>query len=343
MTPEQREGGIVPARLATAQGQLQRARGETRAAIASARQAAALARRALDGSALERGALLGGAATALLQLDELDDALRLAEEAERLWREAGVSQNVSTRTVASVRTSALFLRGDLRAALAAMRAADDDAHESASVPARAARDATQAKALAWLSHSDQALALAASAQAAMCGALGEASMDCLRLRLSAIDTRLVAGDLDGAARELGAVAAALAAQPSPPLQASADTFSALHALLSTPDAARLARLEELLSGSAARGGLAARNALRMLLLAAQELDRSGHSDLALEAAHTALLLRAAPAAPVGMDAALLSIWQARIDARPAPEAARHALALALGETHPWVVSGPARP
>lgn len=238
MTPEQREGGIVPARLATAQGQLQRARGETRAAIASARQAAALA---------------------------------------------------------------------------------------------------------WLSHSDQALALAASAQAAMCGALGEASMDCLRLRLSAIDTRLVAGDLDGAARELGAVAAALAAQPSPPLQASADTFSALHALLSTPDAARLARLEELLSGSAARGGLAARNALRMLLLAAQELDRSGHSDLALEAAHTALLLRAAPAAPVGMDAALLSIWQARIDARPAPEAARHALALALGETHPWVVSGPARP
>lgn len=81
----------------------------------------------------------------------------------------------------------------------------------------------------------------------------------------------------------------------------------------------------------------------MLLLAAQELDRSGHSDLALEAAHTALLLRAAPAAPVGMDAALLSIWQARIDARPASETARHALALALGETHPWVVSGPARP
>lgn len=338
MTPEQREGGMLPARLATALGQVQRTRGNVKEAIASAHQAAALARDARDGSALERGATVGSAAIALLQLGELDDALRYADRADAIWRDAGVATNVSTRTVASVRSNVLFLRGDLVTALDAMRANNAAAQASESVPSRAARDATEAKALALLARPAEAIALIDAAQAAMCNAIGPDSLDCLRLRLAGIDTRTLAGDLAGAARELAIAQRALSAQPVAPLQASADGFQAMRDLLDAPDAARLADVTARLADAAARGGLASRNAVRALLVAAQRLHAAGHTDLAADAARTALSLIPASAEPHGMDAALLALWQARLDAQPAPEAAQRALLEALGAEHPWVIA-----
>lgn len=336
MTPEQREGGMLPARLATVLGQIQRARGDVAAAIVTTHRAAALARDARDGSPLDRGAAVGSAAIALLQLGELDDALRYANRADAIWRDAGVTVNISTRTVASVRSNVLFLRGNLRDALAALRADNSAALASESVPARAARDATEAKTLALLAHPADALALADAAQAAMCRSVGPDSLDCLRVRLSAVDTRTIAGDLAGAARELDEVRTILALQPVTPLQSSADGFQAMIELLDAPDAERLATLQSHLTQAAERGGLASRNVVRALLMAAERLHAAGNSDLAADAARTALTLTPAPNEPVGMDASLLALWQARLAMQPPPETALRALSDAIGPEHPWV-------
>ena len=336
MTPEQHEGGMLPARLAVVRGQVQRAQGDVASATLSAHQAAAMARDARDGSALERGTILGSAAIALLQLGELDDALRYAERADAIWREANVTRNISTRTVASVRTSVLFLRGNLVAALAAMQADNAAALATEPVPARAARDATEAKTLALLARPVDALALIDRAQAAMCGVVGAESMDCLRLRLAGIDTRIIAGDLASARRELAIVRQTPATQQAAPLQASADGFAAMIDLLAAPDAQRLEHLTALRIAAASQGGLASRNTARALLLAAERLAATGHPDLAASAARSALALVPASGDPTGMDAALLALWQARLDAQPAPDTALRALTDALGPDHPWV-------
>ncbi len=336
MTSQQREGGMLAARLATVLSQVQRTRGEVAQAIATTHRAAALARDAHDASALERGATVGSAAIALLQLGELDDALRYADRAEAIWHDAGVTRNVATRTVASVRSNVLYLRGDLTAALDALRADNAAVLASESVPARAARDATEAKALALLARPAEALTLVDAAQAAMCRSVGPTSLDCLRLRLSAVDTRIIAGDIASATRELHIVQAVLVAQPVAPLQTSADSFQAMADLLAAPDAARLAAVKSHLTAAAARGGLASRNAVRALLMAAERLMAAGHDELATDAARTALSIIPVPAEPAGMDAALLALWQARLEGRPAPDAALHALVVALGPDHPWV-------
>jgi len=129
---------------------------------------------------------------ALLQLGDLDAAAQFAGRADSVWKDAGVTANVSMRKVATVRTNALFLRGELLAALAGMDAINADA-STESLPSRAARDITQAKALALLAKHKEAIALADAAVASMCAAVGAESLDCLRVRLSWLDTLYIAG------------------------------------------------------------------------------------------------------------------------------------------------------
>ena len=76
-----------------------------------------------------------------------------------------MTANASMRNVATVRTNALFLRGELLAAVAGMASINADTSTTESLPSRAARDITQAKALALLDRRAEAITLVDSAVA----------------------------------------------------------------------------------------------------------------------------------------------------------------------------------
>ena len=336
MTPEQHQGGMLEARLQMMRGQLLRARGELDAAGTASREAAAMAFSATDGTALERGALIGTGATAMLMVGDLDAAVELADQADAVWKRAGVSANFSTRTVATQRANALFLRGDLLAALAAIEAINADNEMTESAPARAARDATQAKLLALLGRSDEALALLEAAVRSMCDNVGRDSLDCLRVRLSGVDTRALAGQPALAQRELDAIRPALSAQP--PLLAAGNTFASVLALRLSGGEAALSNVLQTVPAGAAAGALPRRNAVRTLLVLAEALDRDGRHDFAQQLARAAIDVAGSGIDANGMDRSLLTLWQARLDGKPAPAPALAALADAIGATHPFVVA-----
>jgi len=336
MTREQRRGGTLPARLEMVRGQLLRARGEMPLAAAAARRAGALALKATDSSALERGAIIGSTAVALLQLGELDAAAEFAGQADSVWKEAGVTSNVSMRNVATVRTNALFLRGELLAALGGMEAINADIGTVESAPSRAARDLTQAKALALLARPEQALALVDTAVRDMCAAVGAQSLDCLRVRLSSIDTRYLAGQPAPARSELRAIAPALAAQP--PLAAASKTFESVLDLLLSPSEATLVVVLEILPASAKAGALPQRSAVRTLLVLAETLDAQGNRAYADRLARAAIDTAGTAIDGTGMDPSLLALWRSRLAGTTPDPVFLSQLAAAIGDTHPWVTA-----
>jgi serine/threonine protein kinase len=338
MTPEQRDDRILLAQLAILRGQLARARGDLVAGAQAAEEAAGLAHAAIEGSALQRGVIIGGAATALLQLGDLDGALRHADSADAIWSAAGVVSNVSMRTVATVRSNVLFMRGDLLEALETMHANNAAADAAESRLARAARDATEAKTLAFLARPQAALALAERAVRGMCGGLGEASLDCMRARLSALDTRILAGDFVLATAEVASLRQALSAHASPGLNQTLESFASRLSLLQQPSAERLQPFVAGLQAAAVQGSMARLNATRSLLVTAQRLQAE-HPELARGSARAALDLNVETAANddvAGMDAALLAVWRAQLDSMPPPAAAIASLRAALGADHPWL-------
>jgi eukaryotic-like serine/threonine-protein kinase len=333
MSAEQRRGGAMSSRIEMARGQLQRARGDLAASAVSAQRSADAAAAATDISEFERGATIGSAAVAFLQLGDLDTAARLAAQAEEVWKVAGVSSNAAMRNVATVRSNAMFLRGDLLAALRRMEAINADTNTTESVPSRAARDLTQAKAMALLARSSEALNLLSRAVRNMCDTVGKDSLDCLRVRLSAVDVRYLAGQPEQARRELAAMQSALSAQP--PLLAAANSFAAVLDLLLTPSDAALARVLEIVPASAKIGALPQRNAVRALLVLAESLAARGERDKANRLAQAAIDAAGDAIDGEGMDASLLALWRARLTDAPVPSAVLANLAVAIGETHPW--------
>ncbi|MEO7323420.1 MAG: serine/threonine-protein kinase [Dokdonella sp.] len=336
MSAEQRRGGGLPSRLEMLRGQLQRARGELTAAATTARRSAELAMAATDVSEFERGAIVGSGAVALLQLGELDAAESLAAQAGRVWKEAGVTANVSMRNVATVRTNALFLRGEVLASVAGMRAINDDVGTTESIPSRAARNITEAKALALLSRPAEAIALVDAAVSSMCAAVGPDSLDCLRVRLSSVDTLTLAGQPLRARRDLGSIRPLLAAQP--PLLAAGKSFGTLLDLLLAPSDGTLAVAIEVATASAKAGALPQRNSVRTLLVLAETFDVSGNRAFAERLAHAAINVAGDVIDGVGMDASLLALWRARFGGESISSQALANLATALGETHPWLLA-----
>ncbi|MBK6435449.1 MAG: serine/threonine protein kinase [Rhodanobacteraceae bacterium] len=318
MSAEQRNGGGLGARLEMLRGQLQRARGELPAAAVTARRSAALATAATDISEFERGAILGSAAVALLQLGDLDAAAQFAGQADQVWSDAGVTANASMRNVATVRTNALFLRGELLAAVAGMASINADTSTTESLPSRAARDITQAKALALLDRRAEAITLVDSAVAHMCDAVGSESLDCLRVRLSSIDTLYIAGQSARARSELAAIQPAIAAHQ--PLLAAGNSFAALLDFLLTPDDATLKRVITVATDTAKAGALPRRNAVRTLLVLAETVDARGKPVYAETLARTAIDIAGDEITGDGMDPSLLALWSARLTqpASPAP-------------------------
>ena len=334
MSLEQRRGGALEARLETLRGQLLRARGDLVPAAAAANRAVNLAVAARDISELDRGATVAGAAVAMLQLGDLERAAEFAAKADDIWRVAGVTANVSMRNAATVRTNALFLRGELLEAVAGMEAINSDNRSTESPASRAARDSTQAKALALLARPEQALALLKRAVEGMCEAVGAQSLDCLHVRLSAISTLYLAGQAEQARRELNAIRPALSSQP--PLIASGNSSAAILDLLLEPSDAALSQVLNILLNAAKAGALPRRNAVRALLVVAEILHERGNATYAERLAQAALDSAGDAIIGGGMDASLLTLWRARIGDQPVPADALRALSSAMGPEHPWV-------
>jgi serine/threonine protein kinase len=336
MTPEQHSGGMLDARLKMLRGQLLRARGQLDEAARISREAAETAFTATDGSALERGTVIGTGSTAMLMVGDLDAALELADRAEAVWRESGVEANFSTRTVATQRANVLFLRGNLLAAQAAIDVINTDADSAESAPARAARDATQAKLLALLGHRNEAIALMDGAVRAMCDNVGRDSLDCLRLRLTAVDTRALAGDVERAQIELDAIHDLVAAQP--PLAATAAGFATLLSLRRNDTDAALSAVLDTIPAGATAGALPRRNAVRALLMLAETLTAAGRHEQASALARAAIDTAGDAIDGNGMDRSLLTLWRAQLANQPPPQDALDDLAAAVGTQHRFVVS-----
>ncbi len=336
MSAEQRRGGGLGSRLEMLRGQLQRARGELPAAAVAAHRSAELATAATDISEFERGSTLGSAAVALLQLGDLSAAARFATQADKVWKDAGVTANVSMRNVATVRTNALFLRGELIAALAGMNAINADASTTESAASRAARDITQAKTLALLAKREEAIALIDAAVASMCAAVGAESLDCLRVRLSSIDTLYIAGETARARRDLDAIKPALAAQP--PLLAAGNSFSAVLDLLLAPNEATLASAINVAGTTAKAGALPQRSAVRTLLILAETLDANGNRAYADRLARAAIDTAGTAIDGIGMDPSLIALWRSRLGRTTPDPAFLSQLTAAIGDTHPWVAA-----
>lgn len=336
MTPEQREGGLVPANARMLRAQWLRAQGDMAGSAEAAREAALQAASASDGSALARGALVGSGATALLMAGDLDAAIELAGQAETIWRDAQVSDNTLSNTVASQRANAMFLRGDLLAARSLIERIDADADQAEATPSRAARSITLAKLLALLDHPAQAIATLDAAIETLCGSVGHDSLDCLRVRLSGVDTRQLAGRVEQAQSELDALAPALAAVP--PLRAAADQFALALALRRHPDAGHADAVLRGLPAAVQASPMARRNAVRGLLALAENLQRDGHAGEAASLARAALDNAGSLGAESGMDGSLLRLWQARLRHEAPPQEALRHLEAALGPTHPWLAA-----
>jgi len=329
--------GLMAAQLRNYRSQLLRARGQFDEAALAARESGEWAAATHDGSPLSRGEVIGGSANALLLMGDLDGAIDMADTALAVWRDARVSQNASMPTVAAVAANARLLRGDIRAALAQLDALADHTGPAESGPPRSARDASRAKAMAVLGRSEEALALSEQATRTMCRAVGEESLDCLRMQISQIDTSRTAGDLAGAARLLAAVQARLRRQPNPPLQASIERFAQLLAVQADPQPAALDALMAVMK-AASQPGIAQRNVVRGLLVLTEQLNAAGHGAAAARCAAEAIELARGLDEHSGMDQALLRLWQARLRGAPVPAEAVVALAAALGEDHPWVAA-----
>lgn len=336
MTPEQQEGGIVPATARMLRAQWLRARGDMAGSADAARQAALQAASARDGSPLARGVQVGSGATALLMAGDLDAAIELAEQAEAIWAKAKVSSNTYSNTVASQRANALFLRGDLLAANALIEHIDADADQAESAPSRAARAITKAKLLALLDRPAQAIKTLDAAIETLCNSVGRDSLDCLRVRLSGVDTRQLADEVQQAQAELDALAPALSAVP--PLRAAADQFALALALRQHPDARHVAALLDVLPASAQASPMAHRNVVRALLALAENLYRDGHANEAETLARAALETARDLIEETGMDGSLLQLWRARLRREAAPPEALQHLETAIGPAHPWLAA-----
>jgi len=336
MTPAQRAGGMLLADIQMLRAQLFRAQGDLAASVVAARAAADQAFRATDGSALERGRLIGSGATSLLLAGELDGAIELTNRAEAVWSKAGVAINIASRVNAANRANALFLRGDLVDALAAFDAIDARTDSIESPPARAARDLTHAKLLALLGRGGEAVPLADAAINAMCDSTGATSVECLRARLATIDTRYYAGQPQQAQAELARIGDALAAQP--PLAAAVAAFERVLRLQLAPDDAALAAVVEQLSTNAQAGALPRRNAVRAALMLAEIFARRAQPAYAQRLARAALDIADDVIGGEGMDASLLLLWQARLSGEPVPAEALGALARAVGADHALVAA-----
>lgn len=334
MTTEQHDGGMLPADLGMLRAQVLRARGSFAAAAVAARDAARRAHAATDGSALNRGRLIGSGATTLLFAGDLDGVVELTDLAAQVWSEAGVSANIATRVNAANRANALFLRGDLLAALAAFESIDADTSASESPPARAARDLTHAKTLALLDRPEEAVALADAAVRAMCEHAG--GLECPRARLATIDTRYYAGQPAQARAALDGLAEVFAT--TPPMLAVAVGFDRVLTLQLAPDDAALAAVIEQLGTNAKLGALQQRNAVRALLMLAEIFSRRGNSAYAQRLAQAAIDTAGDAIQGAGMDASLLLLWRARLVGDPVPGSALDALRGAVGPDHPLIAA-----
>ncbi|MEO7934748.1 MAG: hypothetical protein ABIR27_00665, partial [Dokdonella sp.] len=215
------------------------------------------------------------------------------------------------------------------------RAINSDTRSTESIPSRAARDITEAKALALLARPDEAIAIVEAAVAKMCTSVGKESLDCLRVRLSSIDTLTIAGHTERARAELISIQPAIAKQP--PLLAAANSFAALLDFLLLPNDKTLARAIAVATTSAKAGALPRRNAVRTLLVLAETIDARGNPAYAEALARAAIETAGDALGGSGMDPSLLTLWGARIAGRSAPPDALANLATALGESHPWLL------
>jgi serine/threonine-protein kinase len=335
---------VAQAQLKILRAQLLRNRGEPAAALKLAMEAATQARRAPGVSPMRHGQLLVNAAQTAMATGEIETAYSLASEGLAIWQAAGLQGLVAFRTAETILGNLEFLVGRPRAALDVFERVAKSGLGSENVPSEAARQSSMAKALALLGRDDEAVALAELAQRRFCTAVGDAALDCQRMRMVLVDVALWTGRPELAQRWLSTVEGALGPAPPPIMLAVLPTSRALIALALQPDAAAVEHLNQVLASVTGQGGMGPRSAQRQRLGAAERLLAAGQDVLATQ------LMRLAPpadpgAAPItmdsGMDAALSVLWQAKLTEsavdQALPRMAWQSLQRQLGADHPSVV------
>lgn len=327
------------ANLQVAASELYRAQGRTEEAARAAFAVVDITEKLTDTSALSRGQNISSAATSLMQMGYLDDAVRLSERAVAIWRAGQVRDMPALATTLTIAPNALFARGHMLQAIDRYRAViADPSAQGESPPPRAARGSGFAKALAFANQADEALATIGSARSSMCEALGNASGDCAALTLISAETAQITRRDAAVERELQAAEAILKTNPIPPYSAEIRLIRLRAAAITQPSAATVSAMIAA-TAPPELSASGARKALRWLLFCAQQLDANGERALALSVAQAAQTVAVKlPPELGGMDRALLEIWRARIAGEAIKPDTLEALRAAIGAEHPWVLS-----
>lgn len=289
-------------------GQLLLQQGKTQQAAAAALAAAREVEAARDLNPLLRGQLLTNCAVGLLQAGELAAANRYALRAIAIWQQGKVQSNASLAGARNVAATAAFLLGDIQAALTQLDEIATLNPGEAPIAAQS-RAATYAKALALKGEGERAVKMVSTARELICAQAGERSSECQRITLSAVDTSLYANDLISASAFLQRAERELNSAPVPVLQTSATLLRLRLLAMRNPDQSSSRAWISAIQASDL-SGLARRNAVRALLIAAEQMAARKRPEIAGQFARTAIDLAAAlPETTGGLDQTLLQRWR----------------------------------
>jgi tetratricopeptide (TPR) repeat protein len=320
------EQTLMAANVLSYRAQRARASGDVEGAVAYSEAAAAVARADVGASALDRGAIYANHGVTLVLAGLPERAIAAIDEAERIWRDAGVEANANAASAGAVRANARLVAGDPAAALVELEAIEAKRPPGDPEPAQAARQIARARAVAWLGRDEDALTLSESAVRRMCAAIGEGSGDCQRMTVAAVEILAIAGEADTAL----ALAASLGGEDTwPP---SMLTPATLARSMRGEQGARDTLLALTSRAATGQDRTSARSAARIALAAVRYARRSGTTEnpaALLEAASTALDRAEAKS---GFERAWLAVEQAHAGGREPSASDREAL-IALGVGH----------
>jgi eukaryotic-like serine/threonine-protein kinase len=310
--------------------------GNDQAAMAATLESVRIIRSLPDGDPQTLGNTLGSAAVAMFNAAELKQAEAFAQESLSIFRQAGLSDRTSTARQLTTLANITFARGALTIARAQFAQIEPD-QNGESRSRRATRQATEARLLALLGDSQNAVTLAQSAHDAVCGIVSESGQDCTLVGLALADVALISGQLVTAKQAIDNIL---------PEQLNGvvftNRFAQLNlrlALLSAPNMATSQAYVDWVSHTP-ESGLELFNTRRQLLICAQQLWLENHIDLAKLLVRQAIKITPGLSKSIptqgGMDATLLAIWQAKINKATITPALRMQLVQAIGDTHPWL-------
>lgn len=324
---------IARAALAIIRAQWLRSKGDMAGSLQQARRAVELSESSSYISPMRLGQLRTNAALNAMYAGDIGLARQWARRGLDDWQQAGLQSMVSYLTASTNLANLEQLSGHPARALKLYEEIQLRSSASDNAPGHWAGQLSMARALALMGKDQVAINKAEEASTGFCAAVGAETLDCQRVRLSAVDIANWLGNSAVAARKIEFITFT----DAPAVAEYLHLARALLQLNREPTEANVATANTALIALTAQGGLGVRGAMRQRLGAAERLLADGQAGLAEQL--IAALLLDPPGANLleGIDRLWLQLWKARqAGTLAAQRTLTDALAKELGDQHPSV-------